>query len=224
MHDLAPELLEQIFTLACTDGGYTGCSLSLVSKYVGAASRSVRFHSVSITSETAQQLAKFQYCFNRACTAAREDGGRTPVVRHLCMSTLGRDTTERQQHMSNIIAFLRSVSPRLYTLSLLYPRGRLFSESMPPNIECPSFPLLQELTIIGTDPFIPDRVECTLPLYPQVTRLHLIDIHGTIEELPNWLNGGLAPRLTHLRLSSLLNISAELQAFVGLCPRFYKCG
>ena len=87
MHNLATELLEDIFELACTDGGYTGCSLSLVSKHIRALSRLNRFHSISLVSGTAQQLARFLNCFDAECEAARaQNGGRTPLVRHLCIA------------------------------------------------------------------------------------------------------------------------------------------
>ncbi|RDX55922.1 hypothetical protein OH76DRAFT_1337593, partial [Lentinus brumalis] len=43
---LPTEVLEQIFLQACTDGGYTGCSLSAVSRRIRAVSHTVRFHSI----------------------------------------------------------------------------------------------------------------------------------------------------------------------------------
>ena len=42
------ELWEKIFALACTDGGFTGCSLSLVSRRVRALVEPFRYHSISL--------------------------------------------------------------------------------------------------------------------------------------------------------------------------------
>ena len=59
MESLAPELLESIFLSACTDGGFTGCALSLVSKRIRAASYSARYFSVALLSQSPTQLHKF---------------------------------------------------------------------------------------------------------------------------------------------------------------------
>ncbi|OBZ70278.1 hypothetical protein A0H81_09707 [Grifola frondosa] len=48
--DVPLELWRNIFTLACTDGGFTGISLALVSKHFHAASLPVRLHSLALTS------------------------------------------------------------------------------------------------------------------------------------------------------------------------------
>ncbi|TFK69320.1 hypothetical protein BDN72DRAFT_840687 [Pluteus cervinus] len=50
MHEsiLPPEIWCKIFELSCTDGGYTGHSLSLVSKYFNAISGPYRFQSISL--------------------------------------------------------------------------------------------------------------------------------------------------------------------------------
>ncbi|KAI0751187.1 hypothetical protein C8Q80DRAFT_1155986 [Daedaleopsis nitida] len=238
MHDLAAELLEQIYTLACTDGGYTGCSLSLVSKHVREASRSARFHSISLTSGIARQLDVFLQCFYKERSAAAEhEGERTPIVRHLCIAAAdGKDeqhswcyrrtymdpeldTTcetaielEHQQYTTDLISFLQLAAPNLYTLSLVHWQGwqRL---TMLHDIECAGFPLLQELTIAGPDPFIP-KPDASLPLYPRVARLHLADKWGGFTDFPRWADGGLSPNVTHLRLSNLGHIPIELMAFV----------
>ncbi|KAI0334672.1 hypothetical protein GY45DRAFT_1318281 [Cubamyces sp. BRFM 1775] len=86
LEDLPFELLEQIFRLACTDGGRTGCSLSLVSKHVRAASISTRFRSVSIpVSEDTLQLDRFFQSFEHACVQAILQRAPRPHVRHMCL-------------------------------------------------------------------------------------------------------------------------------------------
>ncbi|KAM5534452.1 hypothetical protein V8D89_011919 [Ganoderma adspersum] len=85
MESLAVELLERIFFFACTDGGYTGCSLSLVSKHIREASRAARFHSVSLVESSVCQLTEFSACFRAERTRALAQGV-TLRVRHLCIS------------------------------------------------------------------------------------------------------------------------------------------
>ncbi|KAI0334668.1 hypothetical protein GY45DRAFT_1125327 [Cubamyces sp. BRFM 1775] len=85
LESLPYELLEQIFREACTDGGRTGCSLSLVSKRIRALSRSSRFHSVSLLTGTCSQLSCFLDTLERAREEAAAAGEPTPRVRHLCI-------------------------------------------------------------------------------------------------------------------------------------------
>lgn len=85
MESLAIELQERIFLFACTDGGYTGCSLSLVSKDIREASRAARFHSVSLMESSICQLSEFLACFRAERKRALAQGV-TPRVRHLCVA------------------------------------------------------------------------------------------------------------------------------------------
>ncbi|KIM78998.1 hypothetical protein PILCRDRAFT_823866 [Piloderma croceum F 1598] len=48
MHQLPPELCTEIFSLACRDSGFTGRSLSLVSRYVHETSKEAKLQSISI--------------------------------------------------------------------------------------------------------------------------------------------------------------------------------
>ena len=63
MDGLAVEVIEKIAAFACTDGGRTGLSLSLTSKYIREATRAVRFHSVSLT-KGPKQVSQFSSHFN----------------------------------------------------------------------------------------------------------------------------------------------------------------
>lgn len=69
-------------------GGFTGCSLSLVSKHVRETCRSARFFSIALTSGTAQleHLSNFLLCFHKGHVWVQRDDGCTPVIRHLCIS------------------------------------------------------------------------------------------------------------------------------------------
>ncbi|KAI0672744.1 hypothetical protein C8Q78DRAFT_990163 [Trametes maxima] len=86
MDKLAVELLTLIFSYACTDGGQTGCALSLVSRRIRDASRPARFHSVSLTTSPAQ-VQPFLDCYEKERAHSRD---MLPRVRHLCLSLFGQ--------------------------------------------------------------------------------------------------------------------------------------
>ncbi|KAI0657887.1 hypothetical protein C8Q70DRAFT_246978 [Cubamyces menziesii] len=91
------DLLEQIFRNACTDGGRTGASLSLVSKRIRAPSRPFRFFSVSLLTGTRWQLLRFRYALisARVEAAKADDDLPLPRVRHLCIVLTGLGTRSR---------------------------------------------------------------------------------------------------------------------------------
>ncbi|KAH9940837.1 uncharacterized protein BXZ73DRAFT_75376 [Epithele typhae] len=82
--DLPVELLHDIFTLACTDGGPTGCALSLVSRPVHALARAARFHSVVLVPATPFRVNRLRAQLARDCAA----DAYVPRLRHLCMSVV----------------------------------------------------------------------------------------------------------------------------------------
>lgn len=79
--NLPLETLQQIFELACTDDGYTGNSLSLVSKGIRAAARTTRtcFHCISLVA-TPRRLQAFLELYEPECSSARGD---KPRIQHL---------------------------------------------------------------------------------------------------------------------------------------------
>ncbi|KAM5534450.1 hypothetical protein V8D89_011917 [Ganoderma adspersum] len=76
-----------IFLEACTDGGGTGCSLSLVSRDVYRVSRAARFHSVSLLTPSLWKLRRFLEEYTKARDAAIQEAprGTVPRIRHLCL-------------------------------------------------------------------------------------------------------------------------------------------
>ncbi|OJT05594.1 hypothetical protein TRAPUB_3607 [Trametes pubescens] len=82
MDTLPPEILQRIFEFACTDGGHTGHSLSLVSKAIRETARTTRFHSVALAASP-RRLQTFVrlYARERECDPAR--GGYKPRIQHL---------------------------------------------------------------------------------------------------------------------------------------------
>lgn len=79
MDTLPLETLQRIFELACTDGGRTGNSLSLVSKGIRAAARTTRFHSIALIASP-RRLQSFIDLYGRECDPARGD---RPRIEHL---------------------------------------------------------------------------------------------------------------------------------------------
>ncbi|KAL1938684.1 hypothetical protein VTO73DRAFT_11287 [Trametes versicolor] len=111
------EILEIIFQFACTDGGRTGCNLSLVSKYIRATSRAYRFHAVSMLAGISIQLDRLLSALKAAQAEARAEGGPMPRVRNLCIlltpalyppGDLGFKTTDLdraiRQHQKALVA------------------------------------------------------------------------------------------------------------------------
>ncbi|TFK93613.1 hypothetical protein K466DRAFT_658410 [Polyporus arcularius HHB13444] len=215
MEGLAPELLDNIFTSACTDGGFTGCSLSSVSKHFRATSRAARFHSVSLTGSP-QQPTQFLSCFLRERAVAAI---RTPTIRHLYLVVMKKETPWRApdevqrelrqiaiqtaRYIEDVASLFRLVAQDLETLCLVHNHGWLGLVQLP-AIASPAggFPMLRELTLVGSDPFTATGAALS-PFYPRLERLHL----GFPTYFPwdisfdSWATR--APRVTHLCLSEV---------------------
>ncbi|KAH9851347.1 hypothetical protein C2E23DRAFT_235879, partial [Lenzites betulinus] len=82
MDTLPLETLQRIFAFACTDGGPTGVALSLTSKVIRAASRTARFHSISLVA-TPRRFRAFVALYERECDASLGD---KPHIRHLYLT------------------------------------------------------------------------------------------------------------------------------------------
>ena len=94
---LPVELLSKIFSLACTDTGKTGCSLSIVSHHIRDVSAEYRYQAVAAT--TAQQISEFHSVFTQVPARLRR-------VRYLYLYRkvpvlLGQDSSEfeRREYM-----------------------------------------------------------------------------------------------------------------------------
>ncbi|KAI0647526.1 hypothetical protein C8Q79DRAFT_1009610 [Trametes meyenii] len=86
MNKVPVELLTLISFYACTDGGQTGCALSLVSQRVREASRPARFYAISLTTSPTQ-IQPFLDCLEKERGRSRD---MVPRVRHLCLSLFGQ--------------------------------------------------------------------------------------------------------------------------------------
>ena len=84
MDKLPLELLEDIFVLACRDGGRTGCVLSLVSTHIRAVSRAIRFHTICLSPSTPIRISKLLSCVEKERDAG-QGLGRVPKIKHLAV-------------------------------------------------------------------------------------------------------------------------------------------
>ncbi|KAI1795087.1 hypothetical protein LXA43DRAFT_846585, partial [Ganoderma leucocontextum] len=179
MDCLPSELLEAVFTLSCTDGGRTGCSLALVSKRVREAARTTRFHSVGLRSGSASQLHRF---LSLLIAERAIDTPLKPRIKHLYISSPKTDkdsflhfcyhqcagrrrptevedqgeeySQERLAFIDNLSLLLRTVAAEVETLCLAQSGDAYrWTTEIPfdvPEAECGEFTALRELTIVGS--------------------------------------------------------------------------
>ncbi|GJE99623.1 hypothetical protein PsYK624_158940 [Phanerochaete sordida] len=217
MDHFAVETWLQIFTLACTDGGYTGRSLSLACQRMRAIVQPVHLQTVSLIDE--EKL----YAFVRAL----EVWSPPVTIRHLLIFTNprveeGEDTEEeldnkgakevevnysKEQHTTaelqqSIDKVLAAAAPNVKTLVIQEPRYSLFSAKL-------VFPALRDLTINEADfDFSPNPSH-----FPSLRRMHISSYFaGHTGDF--WLElAHFAPGLTHLRLSGVTH-STDVPSFL----------
>ncbi|KAI0743608.1 hypothetical protein C8Q80DRAFT_1220560 [Daedaleopsis nitida] len=81
VNHLPLEIWQEIFILACIDGGYTGTSLALVSRFFHHASHPVRFRSLSLSS-----LCQIEHFLEYVQKHPRSTHDLTPKVTHLVLA------------------------------------------------------------------------------------------------------------------------------------------
>ncbi|OSD04497.1 hypothetical protein PYCCODRAFT_1433366 [Trametes coccinea BRFM310] len=211
--DLAVETLQYIFSYACTDDGYTGYSLTLVSKAFRAIVHPIRFHRVAL--HNVAQVESFAVFMDKQPVEAH-----VPRVQHLFISTWAdgqrvariREVESSRGGSEEHLAFtewaslaqtlhtrlsfvlprvLQTVSPALRTFTIIH---ALEMGDIPLNH---SLPHLEELTSFGWVPYGSRNDEIS-PLFPALRRLH---IGFPVLTLRRWIRH--TPCLTHLRLSEV---------------------
>ena len=220
MDTLPVELITKIAFQACTDGGLTGCSLSLGSRPIRDATHPARFHSVSLAS-TPGAFAKFLHVY-------REQRHRVqhvnPRVRHLFLSLLPlegepiyrnprpllhdavRAYEEHLQHLrdlgerygATLCDLVRELAPDLETFTFVRGEWRAV-----PAVEC-VFPRLRELTLIdGVPEFVRlEGISGSGPMFPRLERLHTVEyFHARPIDLCQFARH--APLLAHYRCSGM---------------------
>ncbi|KAH9939266.1 uncharacterized protein BXZ73DRAFT_99469 [Epithele typhae] len=230
---LPEHLWEDIARLACVDGGFTGCSLSLTSKYIRAATRATRFHSVALTfRQRPQQAALFLACLEAETARCAPERTRRPVVRHLYLASPGSAHADtRAQYEAAVRGLLRRVAPDLHSLVLARrapnlepPRARWSSWAavlpspdgarslpLPDAVAATAFPALRELCLVGRR--APGAGRDWPPFAPEGGRVaaatlpkltHLEVVGEEGAALGGWAAwGARGARLTHLRVSEL---------------------
>lgn len=245
IHDLAVELLERIFSYACSDGGYTGRSLSLVSRLVREVVRPIRFRSVALAGCT--QMQSFLVCLEKGRLRTRS----LPAVYHLFLSTWadGEEVVMVRNGRASQRSHLHCYQPATFAvtsqwcawMTLQEALDKKFSQLLPrllqmvaPDlrtlsivhswefgaIQLPStFPSLRDLTFYGPPPNFPGWCTEVLapppPCFPSLQHLHLVRWKVSIVF---WVYH--APQTNYLRLSDLSSsasmLASELQCSLGL--------
>lgn len=214
------ELLHYVFLMACTDGGRTGCSLSLTSKFVRDTSRAARFHSVLILCRHPEALRRFLARIHADREISVTTQSNMPKVRHLYLASGRRKCAgdmyiepsadeELQNFRQDVAALIELVAPDLVTFTLVHGGQHWTLElELPATIAVKAgFPNLEELTIVGGDlpfsePFLPpadDAGDEVVP-FPDLTHLHVFRCVGSYN-FRDWSRR--APSLTHVRISDL---------------------
>ncbi|OJT09815.1 hypothetical protein TRAPUB_13685 [Trametes pubescens] len=210
MNTLPQETLEQIFSLACDDGGATACALALTSKSIRAAACATRFHSVALFAnlEPLKALVALYKEQRRISTRHRPRMKHLyltlpfdpcpPVTHHDFMCTFG--TTHELPYYCALRALFDAVAEDLQSLVIEVD----FQLETLPVLSQP-FPNLRELTVIdiwSPRPLLDgDNVG---PLFPAVTHLHLMPTdrsHRSAGNLGAWSEH--APNAIHLRISGI---------------------
>lgn len=243
MGTLPLETLQQIFKLACTDGGYTGHALSLVSKGIRAAARAARFHSISLIASP-HHLQLFVALYERECDPALGDKPRIqhlhvafPVTEHEPQEGTSRNgtavsyasisianypgPTTYEDYLSEAQTLFRLITPDLVTL-VVQCGFSIAGDLDLPIIEHP-FPQLLEVTFVGVaQPLtLISRTDGTTaaPLFPAVTHLYIAPPflcstwHSGLS-LPFWSTH--APFATHLGVSCADDHAAAIASAVGV--------
>ena len=132
-------------------------------------------------------------------------------------TAVGSDSVHYEANVSALVAL---TAPDLETFCfvnyvVLPPNTRALT-----GVACGAagFPVLRELTLVGSYPFA-DTEFTTTSIMPRLERLHLFvpgsgwGVGGM--DLPPWAER--APRLTHFRLSNVLQIPRGLGLMLGAC-------
>ena len=176
------EVWSYIFSYACHDGGSTGCSLSLTSKYIRETSKSIRYTSVAICGVT--KISCFHHLLKR---------GQTSPITYLFISddepsdNDTRNTTDAlyvpphgdpvnyPEPMTVMVSnILRSNATSLLSLSII---SSSLSLQLLPSV---NFPVIVDLSLVASGrkdtalstPTLPEA----LPAFPRLRRLRLVNI------------------------------------------------
>ncbi|KAJ7938370.1 hypothetical protein B0H13DRAFT_1140189 [Mycena leptocephala] len=218
METIPAEIWTEVFAFSCTDDGYTGRSLSAVSRAVHHISKPLKYQSLCIVggldrlfrllavlSHLSPGERKVKYLFIGGLDDSKgfeSPDGSTDVRRALHP---GKDTTEQA-----LAWILHLVSSSLIALHLHH--TKILRQFLLPEIE---LPVLRELTLHG--PFKSSQPANPRPhtLFPSLRRLH---IHHFGYNPANFLQQIVyaAPRLTHLWVPQSSFTPYDIQVALGM--------
>lgn len=205
------ELWLKIAAFACTDGGYTGRSLSLVSRTMRDVVKPVRFQTVSLSSE--EQLLAFSRLLAHpillpairhilASSSLLPHGNPPPVIRHLFVSvkipSWGPDRMLPQRIAELVSAFRAVINVAATNVeTLVVHESRRFDPIGGDWV----FPALRDLSV---NVLYLDSGADHHTRFPSLRRLHYSSVRSpnTRDLWPQLVS--FAPDITHLRLSGVL--------------------
>ncbi|KAK7688977.1 hypothetical protein QCA50_007668 [Cerrena zonata] len=150
LNECPPEIIQYIFSFACTDNGYTGRSLSLVSHFINEVAKPICLQSVALY--TLDQVGAFNTYLH-----SRDPHHR--IVRSLYI-TLGlregqwdsEDWSRTNDYLPTLKPLLEIVAPHLRRLSVSLSAWKQENEHLEPPFSLfdVHFPSLKEFTYHGT--------------------------------------------------------------------------
>lgn len=190
------EICNEIFRLACSDNGYTGRSLSLVSKFVRETSQASKLQSLSVIGY--EQLIGLASALDNIHPTLRQ-------VRYIFISAHARRTafdpkalapeyTRRESAYAAFARILRAISPTVEILHAFF----IFYRQFP--LLPVSLPLLHELTLHGPLEVREAAPDTQSIQFPSLRHLHLTSFYSPTHLFQQILK--LAPSLLHLRISA----------------------
>lgn len=214
--DVPAEVWGKIFELCCNDGGQTGRSLTLVSRYIYAVSKPYQYYSVTLAGKCsiakfAEMLAADPECRRvkhmfmstfkpepNMLEYIQKGPLRTPPPSPLQVHGTKPDPSEHHDILADMYRILEFVAPSIRILHIVmnFYREEIFFPMV--------FPVLEELTIQG--PFH-DHYDCNDEFYdtlyppiPSLRRLYLTDVFTCVNDRTYLAVRHYAPYLTHLRI------------------------
>ncbi|KAL1940811.1 hypothetical protein VTO73DRAFT_7852 [Trametes versicolor] len=213
-----PEIWEEIFRLACTDGGYTGRSLALTSISFHTYSLRGRFRTLAFTS--LPSLQQFLHLLSRhgpariehlylSFTEVPSPGRHSPRGKPDCNAWRKTAPLELEAYRTVVMSVLRAAAPTLRTLCMASRCSCGFSGTGA------EFQLLEELSWMGghsatlldqwLTPGAADSAGAAAPaVSPALKRVHCIAENGAYAGRVVAKYTALAsPSLTHMRISGV---------------------
>ncbi|EIW59788.1 uncharacterized protein TRAVEDRAFT_20084 [Trametes versicolor FP-101664 SS1] len=216
-----PEIWEEIFRLACTDGGYTGRTLALTSTSFRAYSLRVRFRTLAFTSllhlpqfldllsrHGPARIEHLYLLFNNDPASGSYTG--TPCNR-VGYAAWRKTLSTRVKAYSTVVSLLRAAAPTLQTLCVVSPCAGGYLLRPPPY----TFPVLEELSWMGghsrvlLDQFLTpedtDKAGAAAPaVLPVLKRVHCIAENAAYAgRVIAKYTAPASLSLTHLRISGI---------------------